>query len=174
MHIVPQKLVGVVVLSDGPFSESGPEGGCVALLAGGGGGPQLQLWRGAELHEHELRRALADAYARSQMQPQGKNSSNSVQSLTDLCSGITVVIFASDQYFRNNYQIFSITGDLNSVEIMALDMKASGSFGILLLIAAVNVARSPEMKYAIGKKKFIIFNFVFMELHNLSQCNNFF
>ncbi|XP_026315201.1 nuclear pore complex protein Nup133 [Hyposmocoma kahamanoa] len=29
-------------------------------------------------------------------------------------------------------------------------MKASGSFGLLLLIAAVNVARSPEMKYAIA------------------------
>ncbi|XP_028034551.1 nuclear pore complex protein Nup133 isoform X1 [Bombyx mandarina] len=41
-------------------------------------------------------------------------------------------------------------GDLNSLEIMALDVQASGNDGFLLLIAAVNVTRSPEMRYAIA------------------------
>ncbi|XP_049877554.1 nuclear pore complex protein Nup133 [Pectinophora gossypiella] len=107
------KLVGVVVLSDGLLTENG--GARLALVAGGGGvgagGPLLQLWWGAELHTHALRRALADAHAIKHLQPQG---------------------------------------DLNSLEIIALDVRASGSDGLLLLIAAFNVARSPEMRYAIA------------------------
>ncbi|KAM3955881.1 LOW QUALITY PROTEIN: nuclear pore complex protein Nup133 [Aphomia sociella] len=42
-------------------------------------------------------------------------------------------------------------GDLNSLEIIALDVRASGNNGLLLLIATVNVARSPEMRYAIAR-----------------------
>ncbi|XP_072930222.1 nuclear pore complex protein Nup133 [Epargyreus clarus] len=115
------KLVGVVVLGGGAsgVGEAGEageggaaaeagEGECVALLAGG---PLLQLWRGAELHEHHLRRPLAEAFARSHLAPQG---------------------------------------DLNTLEIMALDMHAHGPHGLLLLVAAVNVARSPEMRYALA------------------------
>ncbi|XP_059050828.1 uncharacterized protein LOC131845754 [Achroia grisella] len=41
-------------------------------------------------------------------------------------------------------------GDLNSLEIMALDVHASGTDGVLLLIATVNIARSPELRYAIA------------------------
>ncbi|CAG4930345.1 unnamed protein product [Parnassius apollo] len=41
-------------------------------------------------------------------------------------------------------------GDPNSLEIMALDVHASGPNSILLLIASVNVARSPEKRYAIA------------------------
>ncbi|XP_047034007.1 nuclear pore complex protein Nup133 [Helicoverpa zea] len=97
------KLVGVVVLPGGGDAES-----TIALVSGG---PALQLWRGAELHEHALRRPLTDAVAR-----------------THLASH----------------------GDLNSLEIMALDVQPSGNNGLLLLIATVNVARSPEMRYAIA------------------------
>ncbi|XP_028156419.1 uncharacterized protein LOC114350001 [Ostrinia furnacalis] len=43
-----------------------------------------------------------------------------------------------------------IAGDLSSVEITALDVRASGSSGVLLLISAVNVARSPESRLAIA------------------------
>ncbi|XP_053613431.1 nuclear pore complex protein Nup133 isoform X2 [Plodia interpunctella] len=98
------KLVGVVVL------ESDAEGApSVALVAGGGGGPLLQLWRGAELHGHALRRQLhAHAHALSAAQ-----------------------------------------GDVNSVDIMALDVRAAGPHGLLLLLAAVNV-RAPDMRYAIA------------------------
>ncbi|XP_047994365.1 nuclear pore complex protein Nup133 [Leguminivora glycinivorella] len=53
------KLVGVVILQDGPMSAS-EEPGYIALV-GGGGGAVLQLWRGPDLHEHNLRRALTDA-----------------------------------------------------------------------------------------------------------------
>ncbi|CAH0593984.1 unnamed protein product [Chrysodeixis includens] len=97
------KLVGVVVLPGNGESES-----TIALVSGG---PALQLWRGAELHEHPLRRPLTEAYARTHLAPHG---------------------------------------DLNSLEIMALDVRASGNNGLLLLIATVNVARSPEMRYAIA------------------------
>ncbi|KAJ8713778.1 hypothetical protein PYW08_007398 [Mythimna loreyi] len=97
------KLVGVVVLAGGGGAES-----TIALVSGG---PALQLWRGAELHEHALRRALTDAHARAHLAPHG---------------------------------------ELNSLEIMALDVRASGNNALLLLIATVNVARSPEMRYAIA------------------------
>lgn len=40
---------------------------------------------------------------------------------------------------------------MNSLEIIALDVRASGDYGLLLLIAAVNVARTPEYRYSIGK-----------------------
>ncbi|CAH2046121.1 unnamed protein product, partial [Iphiclides podalirius] len=105
------KLVGVVVLSGRGSSEGGgPEqqGECVALVASG---PLLQLWRGAELHEHHLRRPLCDALARAHLAPQV---------------------------------------DLNSLEIMALDVHPSGPNSLMLLIASVNVARSPERRYAIA------------------------
>ncbi|KAJ8724193.1 hypothetical protein PYW07_008173 [Mythimna separata] len=97
------KLVGVVVLPGNSATES-----TIALVSGG---PALQLWRGAELHEHSLRRALTDAHARTHLTPHG---------------------------------------ELNSLEIMALDVRASGDSALLLLIATVNVARSPEMRYAIA------------------------
>ncbi|XP_075982791.1 nuclear pore complex protein Nup133 [Anticarsia gemmatalis] len=97
------KLVGVVALPGSGETESS-----IALVSGG---PALQLWRGADLHEHELRRPLTEAYARDHLAPHG---------------------------------------DLNSLEIMALDVRASGNNGLLLLIATVNVARSPEMRYAIA------------------------
>ncbi|XP_068619405.1 nuclear pore complex protein Nup133 [Battus philenor] len=105
---VDTKLVGVVVLGGGGEAEE-----CVALVAGG---PLLQLWRGAELHEHHLRRALADAHSRAHL-----------PHLTHLAPQL----------------------DLNSLEIMALDVHASGPHSLMLLIAAVNVARSPEKRYAI-------------------------
>ncbi|KAL0819987.1 hypothetical protein ABMA28_007983 [Loxostege sticticalis] len=41
-------------------------------------------------------------------------------------------------------------GDPNSVEITALDVRASGNNGVLMLISAVNVARSPDVRYAIA------------------------
>ncbi|CAB3236401.1 unnamed protein product [Arctia plantaginis] len=97
------KLVGVVVLPGSGETES-----TIALVSGG---PALQLWRGTELYEHELRRPLTEAHARDHLAPHG---------------------------------------DLNSLEIMALDVRASGNNGLLLLIATVNVARSPEMRYAIA------------------------
>lgn len=97
------KLVGVIVLPGSGDTES-----TIALVSGG---PALQVWRGAELHEHELRRALTEAHARDHLAPHG---------------------------------------ELNSLEIMALDVRASGNNGLLLLIATVNVARSPEMRYAIA------------------------
>ncbi|KAI5632613.1 hypothetical protein NE865_14663 [Phthorimaea operculella] len=104
------KLVGVVVLNDGPFTEAG--GASVALVAsGGGGGPVLQLWCANDHYTHPLRRALVDAHHMKHLQPQG---------------------------------------DLSSVEIMALDVRGVGASGLLLLIAAVNIARSPEMRYAIA------------------------
>ncbi|KAJ0173865.1 hypothetical protein K1T71_011014 [Dendrolimus kikuchii] len=109
-----QKLVGVVVLSEGgelecEGGEEQEDEGCIALVAGG---PVLQLWRGAELHEHNLRRPLTDAYART--------------------------------YLAQH-------GELNTLEIVALDVRASGSRGLLLLVAAVNAARSPEVRYAIAQ-----------------------
>ncbi|XP_045777075.1 nuclear pore complex protein Nup133 [Maniola jurtina] len=104
------KLVGVVVLPATTNTENpeGEEDECIALLAGG---PLLQLWCGAEVNEHNLRRPLSEAFARSHLAPQG---------------------------------------DLNSLEIMALDVHAHGPRGLLLLLAAVNVARSPEMRYALA------------------------
>lgn len=60
---VLQKLVGVVVLPGNGESES-----TIALVSGG---PVLQLWRGAELHEHPLRRPLTEAYARTHLAPHG-------------------------------------------------------------------------------------------------------
>lgn len=72
-----QKLVGLVVVSEGQLESCEVEGreGCVLLVggAGGGGGPLLQLWRGAELHEHSLRRALTDAHARAHHAPHGQS-----------------------------------------------------------------------------------------------------
>lgn len=41
-------------------------------------------------------------------------------------------------------------GDLNSLEMVALDVHAAGPRALLLLVAAVNVARSPDMRYALG------------------------
>ncbi|XP_069360877.1 nuclear pore complex protein Nup133 [Maniola hyperantus] len=104
------KLVGVVVLPAATNTENPEEeeDECIALLAGG---PLLQLWCGAEVNEHNLRRPLSEAFARSHLAPQG---------------------------------------DLNSLEIMALDVHAHGPRGLLLLLAAVNVARSPEMRYALA------------------------
>ncbi|XP_013170509.1 PREDICTED: nuclear pore complex protein Nup133 [Papilio xuthus] len=116
------KLVGVVVLSGGVVEgggEAGAEDGaqeegaaeeCVALVASG---PQLQLWRGAELHEHHLHRALADATLRAH---QG----------------------------HLPHQV-----DLSGLEVTALDVHASGPHSLVLLVAAVSVARSPDKRYAI-------------------------
>lgn len=42
------------------------------------------------------------------------------------------------------------TGDLNSLEMVALDVHAAGPRALLLLVAAVNVARSPDTRYALG------------------------
>ncbi|CAH0728191.1 unnamed protein product, partial [Brenthis ino] len=104
------KLVGVVVLpgTTNPENPEEEEEECIALVAGG---PLLQLWCGAEVHEHHLRRPLSEAFARAHLAPQG---------------------------------------DLNSLEMMALDVHAHGPRSLLLLVAAVNVARSPEMRYAIA------------------------
>ncbi|XP_061721892.1 uncharacterized protein LOC133528521 [Cydia pomonella] len=83
---------------------AGEQPGHVALV-GGGGGAVLQLWRGAELHEHNLRRALTDAH-RAQ-------------------------------------------GDVNSLQVMCLDVRAGGPQSLALLIACVNVARS-DTRHAIA------------------------
>ncbi|XP_045537978.1 nuclear pore complex protein Nup133 [Papilio machaon] len=96
------KLVGVVGAEE-----------CVALVASG---PQLQLWRGAELHEHHLHRALADATLRAHqghLPHQGTHM------------------------------------DLSGLEVTALDVHACGPHSLLLLVAAVGVARSPDRRYAI-------------------------
>ncbi|XP_063539367.1 nuclear pore complex protein Nup133 [Cydia strobilella] len=98
------KLVGVVILHDGPMSAGVEEPGYVALV-GGGGGAVLQLWRGADLHEHNLRRALTDAH-RAQ-------------------------------------------GDVNSLQVMCLDVRAGGPRWLALLIACVNVARA-DTRHAIA------------------------
>ncbi|XP_037294139.1 nuclear pore complex protein Nup133 [Manduca sexta] len=96
-------LVGAVVVS--------PRSGAVALVARG---PTLQVWSEHTLQQHRLRRALADAAARTHLAP------------------------------------LAIAGDLNSLEILALDVRAAGDNALLLLVAIVNVARSPEMRYAIA------------------------
>ncbi|XP_047537191.1 nuclear pore complex protein Nup133 [Vanessa atalanta] len=101
------KLVGVVVLPGWESAEGTENSECVVLVAGG---PLLQLWCGAEVHEHHLRRPLSEAFARAHLAPQG---------------------------------------DLNSLEIMALDVHAHGR-GVLLLLAAANVARSPDVRYALA------------------------
>ncbi|XP_063387643.1 nuclear pore complex protein Nup133 [Cydia fagiglandana] len=98
------KLVGVVILHDGPMSAGSEPAGYIALV-GGGGGAVLQLWRGADLHEHNLRRALTDAH-RAQ-------------------------------------------GDVNSLQVMCLDVRAGGPRSLALLIACVNVARS-DTRHAIA------------------------
>ena len=42
---------------------------CIALVAGG---PLLQLWCGADVFEHHLRRPLSEAFARAHLAPQGR------------------------------------------------------------------------------------------------------
>lgn len=59
-----------------------------------------------------------------------------------------------------------VTGDLNSLEMMALDVHAHGPRSLLLLVAAVNVARSPEMRYALGMYLYLLF----MTVMKVSIC----
>lgn len=47
---------------------SGETESTIALVSGG---PALQLWRGTELYEHELRRPLSEALARDHLAPHG-------------------------------------------------------------------------------------------------------
>lgn len=62
--------MGVVVLpgTTNPENPEEEEEECIALVAGG---PLLQLWCGAEVHEHHLRRPLSEAFARAHLAPQG-------------------------------------------------------------------------------------------------------
>lgn len=47
--------------------------------------------------------------------------------------------------------MYLFVGDPNSLEIMALEVRAApAGRALLLLVAIVNVARSPEIRYAIG------------------------
>ena len=77
-------------------------------------------------------------------------------------------IFVDDKHRSKIWIItdsFQPSGDLNSLEIMALDVRASGNSALLLLIATVNVARSPEMRYAIGKYKPLSYFEVLMKIN---------
>ncbi|XP_073962010.1 nuclear pore complex protein Nup133-like [Choristoneura fumiferana] len=42
-------------------------------------------------------------------------------------------------------------GDVNSLQVVCVDVRAGAGRSLLLLIAVANVARSPEMRYAIGQ-----------------------
>ncbi|CAG4984246.1 unnamed protein product [Colias eurytheme] len=71
------KLVGVVILPPlGSSSEDNSE--LVCMVAGG---PLLQLWGGAGLHEHHLRRPLVDAFARAHLAPHGEPSTMEIMAL---------------------------------------------------------------------------------------------
>ena len=59
-----------MVLPSAPNPEnSEEEEECIALVAGG---PLLQLWCGADVYEHHLRRPLSEAFARAHLAPQGR------------------------------------------------------------------------------------------------------
>ncbi|XP_045502936.1 nuclear pore complex protein Nup133 [Colias croceus] len=71
------KLVGVVILPPlGSSEEDNSE--LVCMVAGG---PLLQLWGGAGLHEHHLRRPLVDAFARAHLAPHGEPSTMEIMAL---------------------------------------------------------------------------------------------